>query len=144
MRKIYIETKRTVLRNISLDDVHSIFKNYATNSNVTKYLTWDKYTNEKDLFNYINEQVLPSYEKNDELYLYCGIELKEIGEIIGAINVVKLENNIPEIGYVLSQKYWNKGTMSEILKTFLVQLYIDGFKMLEQDMLKKISHQKKY
>lgn len=107
MRKIYIETKRTILRNITLDDVYSIFKNYATNSNVTKYLTWDKYDNEKDLFNYINEQVLPSYEKNDELYLHCGIELKEIGEIIGAINVVKLENNIPEIGYVLSQEYWN-------------------------------------
>lgn len=137
MRKIYIETKRTILRNITLDDVYSIFKNYATNSNVTKYLTWDKYDNEKDLFNYINEQVLPSYEKNDELYLHCGIELKEIGEIIGAINVVKLENNIPEIGCVLSQEYWNKGIMSEVLKAFLVQLYIDGFKIARARYVKE-------
>ena len=51
------------------------------------------------------------------------IELKEIGEVIGAISVGKDEDDTAFIGYCLSDKYWGQGIMSEALKAFISYLF---------------------
>ena len=40
-RKTKIETDRLILRQFQFDDAETMFSNWASDSEVTKYLTWD-------------------------------------------------------------------------------------------------------
>jgi [ribosomal protein S5]-alanine N-acetyltransferase len=65
IEKIYgnlptLETERLLLRNITLDDVEAMFS-YASNDEVTKYVTWDTHRSLADTKQYI-EFVLSRYE----------------------------------------------------------------------------------
>lgn len=119
-----IETTRLFLRKWKENDYISMFNNYAKKEIVTKYLTWDPY---KDIEN------AKYYVKNnnmiyDESTFRWAITLKENkDEVIGNIDAVKLdkEKEEIEIGYVLSDTYWNKGIMSEALKAVTKYLFIN-------------------
>ena len=52
-------------------------------------------------------------------------ELKEIGEVIGGISIVKLENEHQacEIGYCISKSYWNKGITTEAFNRVIQFLF---------------------
>lgn len=41
--------------------------------------------------------------------------------------MVHYHNNLPEIGYALSRKHWNKGYMSEVCKAFVNYLFELGY-----------------
>ncbi|MGN1458270.1 MAG: GNAT family N-acetyltransferase, partial [Acutalibacteraceae bacterium] len=84
---VTLETERLILRKAKISDAEPMFKNWASDSRVTKFLIWEPYTNTDDVKDYINF-VIENY-KNDN-YFYWFIELKEIGEPIGAISVVQL------------------------------------------------------
>lgn len=76
----------------------------------------------------IIEQWISEY-RNNNVYNWA-IELKGIGEIIGGISIVKLDekNYSCEIGYCMSRKYWGKGIMSESLRAVINYLFSEvGF-----------------
>lgn len=52
-----IKTPRLVLRKYSLSDASDIYKNYATDERVTKFLSWLPYNNISELENFINTQI---------------------------------------------------------------------------------------
>jgi [ribosomal protein S5]-alanine N-acetyltransferase len=102
-----IETERLILRKITLDDAEDMYL-YASNEEVTRYVTWDTHSSLSDTIEFINT-FLPQY---DALW---GIELKENGKFIGTVHFVwwQPEHNSAEIGYVLSKEYWGKGLITE-------------------------------
>ena len=55
------------------------------------------------------------------------ITIKDSDEPIGSIDVVDYVEGIPEIGYCLSRKYWDKGYMTEACKAFSDYLFDIGF-----------------
>lgn len=115
---ITIETERLILRKFKLTDVDDMYKNWANDDEVTKFLTWPTH---KDLE--ISRRVVETWVKdydNDKNYQWC-IELKSIGEAIGSIAVVDYKENIKavEIGYCIGRKYWNQGITSEALKALI-------------------------
>lgn len=118
-----IETQRLVLRKFTLKDADDMYRNWANDGEVTKFLTWpthsDVEVSKKVLNIWINE-----YENNTN-YQWC-IELKENNEAIGSIGVVNLKENIDavEIGYCIGRKYWNKGITSEAL-TALIKFFFE-------------------
>ena len=122
-----IETKRLILRKLVKKDARMIFECWANDEEVTKYLTWHPHENIK-----VTEKILAGwleeYEK-EGCYRY-GIELKEENKLIGMIDVVEYDGDIPEIGYALGKAYWNKGYMSEALEAFLALLKKDGHKKI--------------
>ena len=119
-----IETKRLLLRKFRIEDADEMFSNWANDSEVTKYMTWEPHLNVEVTKNilslWINE-----YE-NPKTYRYA-ITIKETGELIGSIDVVDFVNGCPEIGYCLSRKHWNKGLMTEACKAFISYLLNEGF-----------------
>ena len=122
-----LSTERLVLRKLVIDDVNSIFNNWANDPEVTKYMTWEAHKSIEE-----TKQILDIWlkeYKNPKTIRY-GIVLKENNELIGAIDVVDYIDNNPEIGYCLSRKYWNKGYMTEACKAVVEYLFAIGYKTI--------------
>jgi [ribosomal protein S5]-alanine N-acetyltransferase len=102
-----IETERLILRKITLDDAEDMYA-YASNEEVTRYVTWDTHISISDTIEFIHT-FLPQYDAA------WGIEVKENGKFIGTVHFVwwQPEHNSAEIGYVLSKEYWGKGLITE-------------------------------
>ena len=112
---VTLNTNRLILRRITLDDASNMFNNWASNKNVTKYMTWDGHKSVEETKMIISSWI-NSYSK--ETFYHWVIELKEINEVIGTISVVDKKEDVGEVelGYCISEAYWNKGLMSEAVK----------------------------
>lgn len=107
-----LETARLRLRRFVPEDAQQMYQNWASEPEVTKFLTWPPHPN-ADFTRKLIEQWIKEYEKSD--YYNWVIELKETGEIIGNISVVSVKENIAEamLGYCMGTKWWGKGIMPE-------------------------------
>lgn len=114
--KLTLETNRLTLRPFKIEDAEDIFKMWANDDEVTKYLTWNSHKSVDDT-KYILNLWIKQYEKVERLNF--AIVLKEENLLIGGIDVVGYLDNIPVIGYVLSRGYWNNGYMTEACKCLL-------------------------
>ena len=109
---VTLQINRLILRKFEISDAQSMFTNWASNNEVTKYLMWPTHKNIETSKNYI-ESLIDGY-KNPTAYDW-GIELKELGEVIGSIGVVHCNDDVGfiHIGYCIGNKWWNKGITSE-------------------------------
>lgn len=126
-----LETERLILRKFKEEDAIDMFNNWASDSEVTKYLTWCAHSSVE-----VSKQVtglwIASYS-NTEHYQWA-IELKEIGEVIGSIGLVDINNNDEncEIGYCMGKAFWNKGIMTEAFSEVINFLFNEiGFQRIE-------------
>ena len=117
-----IETERLILRRFTLKDAVYMYYNWASDPEVTKYLTWPAHTSLKVTRDLLEEWV-PRYA--DGGYFNWVIEYKETGKPIGTISVVKLNENTEaaDIGYCMGRAYWGKGLMPEALKAVVEYLF---------------------
>lgn len=118
---VTIETDRLILRKFQVADSDNMFKNWASDREVSKYLSWHAHNSVADSQELLTNWV-SAYSK--DVYNWA-IELKEIKEVIGGISVVNLyeDSYNCEIGYCLSSKYWNTGITSEALKAVIDFLF---------------------
>lgn len=117
-----LETRRLVLRKFKREDAESMFKNYANDDDVTKYMTWPSHESVLDSSKYI-DFLINNYKEIDNYN--WGIELKDIKEIIGAISVVHYnkDTNNMHIGYCIGKRWWNKGITSEAFEEIIKFLF---------------------
>lgn len=117
-----LETKRLILRKIRLDDAKDMFNNWATNPNVTKYVTWDVHSSIEVTKTFI-QSVVDGYDNLDNYH--WAIELKSLNQIIGTISIVRMNKELEEveIGYCLGEKWWNQGIITEALKKVIEFLF---------------------
>ena len=113
-----IETERLILRRLTVGDAEDMFNNWANDGEVTKYLTWPTHKSVEVTKNLLAKWV-EDYQKND-YYQWC-IELKEIGQPIGTIGAVEIDESIGdiEIGYCIGRKFWNKGITTAAFKAVI-------------------------
>lgn len=126
-----IETERLILRPFKEGDAVAMFKHYTNSEKVTEFLTWKPHGELKNTENYLKYVVLPAYEKSNT-YRWA-IELKEIGEVIGVIDVVRSneEKYRAELGWVIGDKFWGRGIMPEAGREVLKYLFSEGYKRIE-------------
>ncbi len=117
-----IETDRLILRRFTLEDAEDMYRNWACDPEVTKYLTWPCHESVDSTRMLLTDWVA-HYEEGD--YFNWAIELKENGQVIGNISVVQLTEQIDaaEIGYCMSPSYWGRGIMPEALKAVTDYLF---------------------
>ena len=120
-----IKTQRLVLRRYKLSDAQYMYKNYATDKRVTKFLNWEPYACVEDIEVFLNE-VITSYDRPDT-YNWAIIY---DDEIIGAISAYAIneQNCNCEVGYNIGYDFWNKGIMTEALSAVIRYLF-DEVKM---------------
>ncbi len=122
-----LETKRFTLRPFRNTDGESMYKNYAGDPDVAKYLTWVAH---KDSNSCKHLCGLWENESNKPNYYHWAIEMKSMNEIVGSISVVNINPDINEavIGYCSSKSIWGQGCMTECLKAIIAFLFKDvGF-----------------
>ena len=87
-----IETDRLILREFSLDDAEAMFRNWASDPEVVKYLTWPAHA-DVDVSREVLKDWVSSYMQKD--YYQWAIVLKENGnDPIGSISAVKVNDDI--------------------------------------------------
>lgn len=114
-----IETDRLILRRYVIEDADAMYKNWASDSEVTKFLTWQPHSS-VDVSRSIIEDWLKEY--SDEKYYHWAIVFRDNGnEPIGDISVVQMNEDISmvHIGYCLGRAWWRRGIMSEALKAVM-------------------------
>ena len=119
-----IETSRLILRRAVRDDAESMFRNWASDPEVTKYLTWPTYE-KVETAHQILDLWASEYEKPN--YYQWMIMLKELGEPIGSISVVRQNDRVEEaeIGYCIGSNWWHKGIMTEALNAVMEYLFTE-------------------
>jgi ribosomal-protein-alanine N-acetyltransferase len=117
-----IETERLILRKFIKDDTSSVYKNWTSDEAVTKYLRWPTHKNMSITERVLNEWIA-AYE-NLAFYQWA-IELKSIGEPIGTIAVVDMDEKleIVHIGYCIGSKWWQQGITSEAFNAIIPFLF---------------------
>ena len=122
-----LETPRLILRPFVIEDASTMFSNWANDIEVTKYMTWHPHKDVEETKWLLNLWI-KEYE-DPKTYRY-GIVIKDTNELIGSIDVVGYIDGNPEIGYCLSRKHWNKGYMTEAVKTLIQYLLKEGFPII--------------
>ena len=119
-----IETPRLILRRAIREDTDPMFRNWASDPEVTKFLTWPPHAN-IGVTQTVLESWLAEYEKAD--YYQWMIVLREIGEPIGSISVVRQNDAVEEaeIGYCIGSAWWHKGIVSEALAAVIEYLFTE-------------------
>lgn len=113
-----IETERLILRRFTVEDAESMYRNWASDSEVTRFLMWPMHQSVEDSRKVLGDWVA-SYE-NEDKYEWC-IAKKENDEPIGSIGAFNYNEKVQsiEIGYCISKAYWHQGITSEALKAVM-------------------------
>lgn len=108
-----LKTERLLLRKIFLSDAENIFE-YARVPVVSKYLSWRPHVSIENSKEFICA-LIQNYI--DGAPASWGIEIDAEKKLIGTIGFLYWdeENQRAEVGFALSDKYWNKGIMTEAL-----------------------------
>ena len=117
-----VETRRLILRKAVREDAEPMFRNWASDPEVTKFLTWPPHESIA-VTQKVLEGWLAEYEKED--YYQWMIVLKALGEPIGSISVVRQNDRVEaaEIGYCIGREWWHRGIMTEALTAVTAYLF---------------------
>ncbi len=124
---VMLETERLILRQFTIDDTEPMFRNWASDPGVTKYLTWPTHENSNNSSQIIKSWISGYEAKNNYNW---AIELKALNEPIGSIAAVKIDDNtnLVHIGYCIGKPWWYKGYTSEALSR-LVRFFFQEIKV---------------
>jgi len=115
-----IETERLTLRRFELSDAETMFRNWANDDEVTRFMRWPTHK-DVEVSQNVMQQFVDSY-KDDSSY-HWGICLID-GEMIGSIGAVVTEIDYSaNVGYCICRKWWSKGYTSEALKALINYMF---------------------
>jgi ribosomal-protein-alanine N-acetyltransferase len=109
-----LETNRIILRPFQETDAKDMYQNWASDDEVTRFLTWPSHKDRKVSEN-ITKLWITEYGKREN-YQWA-IEFKKIGQVIGSVSLMNIdnENESCEVGYCIGKTWWNQGIMTEVL-----------------------------
>ncbi|GAE86983.1 GNAT family N-acetyltransferase [Acetivibrio straminisolvens] len=107
-----IDTKRLKLRKYTLLDAASMYKNYAADERVARFLSWKPYKSIEEVEAFLSDMI-GKYECKD--VYHWAIEMNR--EVIGSISTISIDekNCNCELGYCIGYDYWNKGIATEAM-----------------------------
>jgi len=107
-----LKTERLRLRKAKLADADLIFREYAQDPEVTKYVSWRAHQNLEETREYVQMCLLAWDVGKAFHWVIESAEDKQVmGMIIARVNAEKWE-----LGYVLARPHWRQGYMTEALK----------------------------
>lgn len=108
---ITIETDRLLLRTPEQRDAHDLFT-YARKKHVGPSAGWKPHQNLEESISIIHHFI-----KNQDVWI---IEHKKDKKAIGTIGLhKKIGNSSRDVGYVISDEYWNQGIATEACKAVI-------------------------
>ena len=118
-----IETKRLLLRDFQPKDAEPMYHNWASDPEVTKFLTWPTHKSVE-----VSQAVVDGWVKESAglQYYQWAIVPKSLGKPIGSISAVKVneETDSVTIGYCIGRAWWGQGIVVEALRA-LIAFFFD-------------------
>jgi ribosomal-protein-alanine N-acetyltransferase len=113
-----LETPRLYLRRLTLEDAGEMYRNWASQEEVARYMSWPACKSLKEA-----EERLADWQKryDNPTMCYWGLVLKDTGKPIGTI-LLQPESEHAALGlvtYCLGKDWWGNGYMAEALKRVL-------------------------
>lgn len=117
-----IETERLILRPLTVADAEAGYRNWCSDPKVTEYLTWPPHGSVE-----VTEKIFKMWEDSysEPQFYQWGIVLKELGEPIGSISVVEMDERTDtlQVGYCIGSNWWHRGIMSEAFSAVIDFLF---------------------
>jgi ribosomal-protein-alanine N-acetyltransferase len=107
-----LDTQRLRLRKPVLRDAEEIFRKYAQDPEVTKYLTWRPNRKVQETRDFVRA-CLRAWEEGKSFH-WVIVRQKE-KQLLGMITA-RVDDHGWQLGYVLARSYWGRGYMTEALK----------------------------
>ena len=107
-----LETSRLLLRLPILDDIDIIFRKYAQDEEVAKYMIWRPHESVNDTREFILHCI--QCWKDKPVFPWI-IASKNDNELIGMIEL-RIDKTRADLGYVIAREYWGKGYATEVTK----------------------------
>lgn len=113
-----LETPRLLLRRFERGDGQAMYKNWASDPRVTKFLMWPTHKSAGESESICCEWV---GRYDDPEYYQWAIVPKESGEPVGSIAAVDVNNAAQSvhIGYCFGYDWWGRGLMAEALSAVI-------------------------
>ena len=117
-----LETRRLILRRFAPGDGAAMYRNWASDPEVTRYLTWPCHAGPERSEALVRDWVA-RYGEPD--YYQWAIELKALGEPIGSLSVVRFlkDGQCAELGACIGKPWWGQGLVAEALRAVLAYLF---------------------
>ncbi len=120
------ETERLLLRLPILDDAETIFKLYAQDVEVTRYLTWKPHSELGQTRAHV-ERCIANWEQGSRfawviaLKDLSGFQKPDRSTIPLLVGMIEMRINRFEavLGYVLARPFWGQGIMTEAVRTLI-------------------------
>lgn len=110
-----LKTDRLRLRKAKLSDAEPIFRQYAQDPEVTKYVSWRAHANLEETREYVRMCLL-AWDIGKAFHWV--IERTEDKQVIGMV-IARAGGEKWELGYVLARAHWGQGYMTEALKALI-------------------------
>lgn len=123
-----LQTERLILRRFTIRDAAAMFRNWANDDQVTKYLMWPSHKSPEVSREVLEDWIFHYGEKD---FYQWEITVKENGEEpIGSISVVSKDDSIEmvHIGYCIGKRWWHQGVTSEALKE-VIRFFMEEVKV---------------
>lgn len=124
-----LTTARLTLRPFTENDAPAMFSNWASDPEVTKFLSWPTHSN-VEVSQWVCNDWVSHYAKPD----YYQWAIVYDGQPIGSMAVVSHDDRVgkAEVGYCIGQKWWHMGIVSEALKAVMDFLFDEvGYHRIE-------------
>lgn len=108
-----IETARLRLRKPLIEDAHEVYRNYGSDPEVTRYLSWRTHTKAEDAFEAMLSR-LAHWEQGTD-FSWSITPPGDSGRVMGMISLVPDPSCAwrCRLGYVLGREWWGEGYMTE-------------------------------
>jgi len=110
-----LKTERLRLRKAKLADAEAIFRQYATDPEVTKYVSWRAHRNLEETREYMR---MCSLAWDVGKAFHWVLETQESKQVIGMI-IARASEEKWELGFVLARAYWGRGYMTEAVTALI-------------------------
>lgn len=107
-----LKTERLRLRKAKLADAEAIFRQYAQDPEVTRYVSWRAHQSIDETHEYMRMCLL-AWDTGKAFHWI--IERREDKQVIGMI-IARVNAEKWELGFVLARAHWGRGYMTEAVK----------------------------
>lgn len=117
-----IETYRLILRPFKVEDASAVFETWASDPEVTKYMSWPTHRSVADSEGYMAfvQEMYAKKSGGD-----WAITLKDTGKLIGSMGAYIANERAKSVnsGYIIAKDYWLQGYTSEAYSAVIDYLF---------------------
>jgi ribosomal-protein-alanine N-acetyltransferase len=114
-----LETKRLILRPLTLDDAETAFYGWTGDAEANEYVSWRPHHSIDDTIEWLKEIEWRQDGARQNDYIW-GFVLKETGKLFGSGGLIWEESyQLYQVGYNIMKSHWNNGYTTEAMKAVL-------------------------